>query len=819
MTQGTWLADTVPTGYTHTVAGAWNSSGANFTFTAGGSTILLSPTASPAITTKGYAVDPFFNLTLASGGLPANDLDVDGTLRINGGVLDVGVALHTIYAAGWNNTVGPGAFIERTGRVVLEGNGTLQSTGEEIFYELEKNGGTTTLSGDIKIRSLTLFTAGTIQDTAPGNTITLGDSASPKGGTWPGNPVTWSNLVGIAGYDTSANVGTVVIDVDPGFDDVLIEGATTYYDLTCTTPGVYVRFRASGGVAGAHEQTINGSFTFIGASGNLINLDSTLASAGPYANPPIANEQWELTINGSATIDWVDVRLSYANVLVTPGPNCVNGGDNYQWEFAIPILISYAEDGDGNGRLDRIRAQVAFGAQLSDNFGQLVVEVDGYTVTGFATGALGNDDLFDVLLEEKPYPDTSMVPDWRIVANPDAPLPGLFGIIGGAYVETGVDYTVGNGRIVDNAAPVLVYAATVADGTRSWLIFSEDVFAAGGTPITFGDFGYSGAANPNALTRLSPTGNGCSQALLDYDAPVTATEVVLGTTITIGAGQLEDAVANPILATAYNVSDVGLGLVEPLWALTALPQRDPLRGGIGRITDFDGSAFLEDRDITLQASILPAASAAGVADLELYFAGNVAYPQLYLNAWVPDSPPAALSTDDLLRRHPQNAVAAGTATQTGSSGSLRDFLLDSTDPHLRDGADIGLVFVTDTGLPCLRIPDPGDPRSARPWGFKMRDLRTQRGEATVTNNVINPLRGETAYVTYTLSQPGRVSVTVFSLSGDVVDVLYRGARAAGEYTTTWDGRNRGGRVVARGVYFIRIVGPGVDETRKVLVVK
>ena len=46
-----------------------------------------------------------------------------------------------------------------------------------------------------------------------------------------------------------------------------------------------------------------------------------------------------------------------------------------------------------------------------------------------------------------------------------------------------------------------------------------------------------------------------------------------------------------------------------------------------------------------------------------------------------------------------------------------------------------------------------------------------------------------------------------------------GSASAGEHVYTWDGRNRGNRVVARGVYFIRVVGPGVNETRKVLVTR
>ena len=35
----------------------------------------------------------------------------------------------------------------------------------------------------------------------------------------------------------------------------------------------------------------------------------------------------------------------------------------------------------------------------------------------------------------------------------------------------------------------------------------------------------------------------------------------------------------------------------------------------------------------------------------------------------------------------------------------------------------------------------------------------------------------------------------------------------------WNGTNNSGNAVARGIYFIRVVGPGIDETRKVMVVK
>jgi len=87
------------------------------------------------------------------------------------------------------------------------------------------------------------------------------------------------------------------------------------------------------------------------------------------------------------------------------------------------------------------------------------------------------------------------------------------------------------------------------------------------------------------------------------------------------------------------------------------------------------------------------------------------------------------------------------------------------------------------------------------------------------HNVINPVRGETAKLHYVLDQTGYVAINVFDLKGDIVDVLVRGQQAKGEYSTSWNGRNRGGRIVARRIYFIRLVGPGFDEMRKVMVMK
>ena len=59
-----------------------------------------------------------------------------------------------------------------------------------------------------------------------------------------------------------------------------------------------------------------------------------------------------------------------------------------------------------------------------------------------------------------------------------------------------------------------------------------------------------------------------------------------------------------------------------------------------------------------------------------------------------------------------------------------------------------------------------------------------------------------------------------SLDGDVVSRLANASsQAAGDYVVYWNGKNLGGRPVARGLYFIRLVAPGMDEIRKVLVIR
>ncbi|MDY7029806.1 MAG: FlgD immunoglobulin-like domain containing protein, partial [Spirochaetota bacterium] len=110
-------------------------------------------------------------------------------------------------------------------------------------------------------------------------------------------------------------------------------------------------------------------------------------------------------------------------------------------------------------------------------------------------------------------------------------------------------------------------------------------------------------------------------------------------------------------------------------------------------------------------------------------------------------------------------------------------------------------------------------RTIRPWSFLIRDVVRQTSRVSILDNVIDPRKGEETELHYILDKSGLVTIQVFNLGGDLVDVLYRGRRPAGEYTTSWNGRNQAGHIVARGIYFIRVTGPDIDEIRKIMVVK
>ena len=130
-------------------------------------------------------------------------------------------------------------------------------------------------------------------------------------------------------------------------------------------------------------------------------------------------------------------------------------------------------------------------------------------------------------------------------------------------------------------------------------------------------------------------------------------------------------------------------------------------------------------------------------------------------------------------------------------------------------------FALSTAVPlyALRIHDVTDIGSLDLWSFRLKGITTQRGNVTILHNVINATNGEKTVVKVDVPAEGRLNVIVMTLDGNIITYPHRGNAKAGENYFTWDGNNRNGSLVARGMYFIRVVGTDFDETRKVMVVK
>ncbi len=262
----------------------------------------------------------------------------------------------------------------------------------------------------------------------------------------------------------------------------------------------------------------------------------------------------------------------------------------------------------------------------------------------------------------------------------------------------------------------------------------------------------------------------------------------------------------------HRVTDIGLGVVEPVWASDGI-HSDALHGGAsGALRDFDGSGRLMDRDITLETSIL--ADSQKNTATKIYY--DVAPDSSYLadGIWLPSLIQGFI---------PKANTEARGLNPFRISGNIRDFLIPGSDEEIKNGANIEFIIMLGNLFSARAVPQTDSnskiPWLIQPWIIPIRDIVRQKAGVTILNNVINPTVGENTIINYTIAKSGLVTVQVFNLEGDIVQILNRGRQAKGEYSFAWNGRNRGNRIVARGVYFIRVVGPGIDEIRKVLIVK
>jgi len=374
--------------------------------------------------------------------------------------------------------------------------------------------------------------------------------------------------------------------------------------------------------------------------------------------------------------------------------------------------------------------------------------------------------------------------------------------------------------------------------------------------------------NPNRLTGIFLPPNRMltpemMRRLEEYAAGITVAKVTPSDFIT--NGEVKRRITDVLVSIPPTSTDSENYFAWPVWAryadISMLPGLNP--GGdfwgqqntdSGVIWAFDGTKFLEARDITLQAR-LNRDGLTNFNSLSLYFAADV--PAEWRNPaqtgirgrqsgglWLPElSPSLSPNANSLFYIAPSKLVnttgrlsfyPANHVTPSASSSSPL-FIFDI--PRTKSGVKLDFLFrlegnITDPNIdPYLFVARLDAPAGAnlraiewwkmiRPFSFDIQDIRLQRGGVTILNNVINSDAREIAHIRYHLVRPGRVTIQIYTLDGTLVKSIRRNEyREAGEWTDVWDGTNNGGRAVARGMYYVRVVAPDIDEIRNIMVVK
>jgi len=82
-------------------------------------------------------------------------------------------------------------------------------------------------------------------------------------------------------------------------------------------------------------------------------------------------------------------------------------------------------------------------------------------------------------------------------------------------------------------------------------------------------------------------------------------------------------------------------------------------------------------------------------------------------------------------------------------------------------------------------------------------------------NQPNPFSPQTR-IGFELPQDGQVQLSVYAPDGRLVRSLVSGKREAGHHSVSWDGRDDAGRRAAGGVYFYSLQAPGIEESRRMI---
>ncbi|MBU0956899.1 MAG: hypothetical protein KKI09_15865 [Spirochaetes bacterium] len=398
-----------------------------------------------------------------------------------------------------------------------------------------------------------------------------------------------------------------------------------------------------------------------------------------------------------------------------------------------------------------------------------------------------------------------------------------------------------NGACADKTPPAIRFTTGIVGSDQLYVIMSKGIYNYSAFGLQPSDFIFenSGSIVVQDIAILSDIGGLAYEMLLTLNQPINpgfALNARLGL-----SSQVEDAVSNfasgvaerravDLAQVANAAAGFPGGLLSVLGASDGVHTGDPMQsegalaaGALGLLRLFDNSGRMYARDTTVYTAMSFGGGASSALPLVLYY--DVAPPEDTSAAFPLTGRSTELAAFWLPSILPGFNLKANAEARSVSpfyvsrpDGISRNFTIPSSDPEIAGGVSVSFLFRYGQ-LWIARATDTAAPQNFDLWRYRVEDVIKQRGGVTILNNVIDSTRNERTALQLELVEAGQVSVLVFTLDGDIVKALHRGRLAAGNYTMTWDGTNTAGNPVVRGMYFVRVVAPGIDEIRKVMVVK
>jgi len=330
--------------WTDTGPGTFTEQGGTVTFDITGGTINSNET--------------FENITINHAGTTTLGaaLDLDDTLTITGGALDVSGSNYGITLKSWTDT-GTGTFTEQSGTVTFDiAGGTINSN--EAFNSVTINhAGTSTLGANTAIGGVFTITSGTLS--ASSYTITLSGTGTvfSNSGTYTAGTSTISITDTSSTSKTFAGGGGTFNDLTitgAGTGAVIFTGANTFSNFTINAPKT-ITFPAS------TTTTITGTFSCTGSSGNLITINSSTTNTTATLSKA----------SGTVSCDYLYLSDSTATGGATwnPGTNSTSVSNNSGWLFntAPSFTAGPSDNGSYASNPTRNGNNVSFTATATDS--------------------------------------------------------------------------------------------------------------------------------------------------------------------------------------------------------------------------------------------------------------------------------------------------------------------------------------------------------------------------------------------------------------------------------------------------------------------